>query len=302
MNEARIDTVTPKVNEMSGSNSTLTARLSHPLAKLAIEPPKKWVFVDFRELWESREVLYYLTWRDIKVRYKQSALGAAWILIQPLLTLIIFSILFGRVAKMPSEGVPYPLFMITGLIPWTLFSTSVPRGAESLVVNRQLLQKVYLPRLNLPLSRITGAFFDFLISLSLLAVMLVWYRVTPTLHLLYLPLFVLIALAASTGVVLWLSAINVRMRDVQRAVPFLVQVWFYGSPVAYSITIVKSKWRWLFGLNPMSGVVEGARWALLGTGSSPWLLVAISSAVAILILVTGALFFRKMEQTFADIV
>jgi len=273
-----------------------------PLAKMSIEPPKAWVSINFRELWGAREVLYYLTWRDIKVRYKQSVLGAAWILIQPLLTMVIFSILFGRVAKMPSDGVPYPIFMLSALIPWNLFSASLSRGPESLVANRQLLQKVYIPRLLLPLSRILGASFDFLISLSLLVVMLVWYRVSPSVHLLYLPLFLVIEMAGTTGAVLWLAAINVRKRDVERALPFLVQVWFYATPVSYPITIVSNKWRALFGLNPMCGVAEGARWALLGLKSSPWSLVATSSVVAFVLLVSGALFFRKMEQTFADIV
>lgn len=270
--------------------------------KVSIEPPRRWVFVDFRELWEAREVLYYLTWRDVKVRYKQSVLGAAWILLQPALTVVIFSLLFGRIARLPSDGVPYPVFVLTALIPWNLFATSVTRGPDCLVGNRQLLEKVYLPRLALPLSRIFGAVFDFLISLSLLVVMLAWYHIKPSIHIVYLPLFFIIAVAASTGVVFWLSAMNVRMRDIERAVPFLVQVWFYASPVVYSSTLVSNKWRVILGLNPMAGVVEGCRWALLGIKDSPWSLVATSAGVAVVLLVTGALFFRKMEQTFADIV
>jgi homopolymeric O-antigen transport system permease protein len=284
------------------SDSAQLAQFPHPLGQVSIEPAKRWVSVNFRELWDAREVLYYLTWRDIKVRYKQSALGVAWVLLQPLLTMVIFSILFGRVAKMPSEGVPYPIFILTALIPWTLFQTSVSRGPFSLVSNRQLVQKVYLPRLSLPLSNVFGAVFDFAISLLLLVPALAWYHVKPSLQILYLPVFLAIALMASTGIVLWLSAANVRVRDIERAVPFLVQVWFYATPVAYPITIVRSKWRLLFGLNPMSGVAEGCRWALLGVKTSPWPLVGVSSAVAIVLLVTGALFFRKMEQTFADVV
>jgi lipopolysaccharide transport system permease protein len=275
---------------------------AHPLARLSIEPAKPWPSVNFRELWAAREILYYLTLRDIKVRYKQSALGAAWILMQPLLTMVIFSILFGRVAKMPSDGVPYPIFMLTALIPWTVFATSVSRGPDGLVANRQLLEKVYFPRLVLPLSRIFGAVFDFVISLSLLAIVLAWYRIKPTWHVLYLPLFLVIGLAAATGVVLWLSAMNVRLRDIERALPFLVQVWFYATPVAYPITIVSNKWRTLFGLNPMAGVAEGARWSLLGTHGLSWPIVTVSSALAFLLLVSGTFFFRRLEQTFADIV
>lgn len=300
------------MTEMSNKPSTLNslatnlprppASLDHRLVKVSIEPPKPWLSVNFRELWEAREVLYYLTWRDIKVRYKQSALGAAWILIQPLLTLVIFSIFFGRVARMPSDGAPYPIFMFTALIPWTLFATSVSRGADCLVTNRQLLQKVYLPRLAVPLARIFGALFDFSISLSLLVVMLAWYRVKPSVHLAYLPLFLAIELAAAAGATFWLSAMDVRMRDIERAIPFFVQVWFYATPVAYPSSLVHGRWHKVFGLNPMAGVVEGCRWAMLGTKSSPWSLVAMSSVVAIALLLSGVLFFRKMEQTFADIV
>ena len=208
------------------SGSVQPELLPQPLAKVSIEPPKPWLSVNFRELWEARELLYYLTWRDIKVRYKQSALGAAWILLQPLATMVIFSIFFGRVARMPSDGVAYPIFILTALIPWNLFATSVSRGSDSLVGNRQLLQKVYLPRLALPLSRIFGALFDFLISFFLLVVMLAWYHIRPSGHVLYFPLFLAIAVAAATGTTFWLSAMNVRMRDIQQAVPFLVQIWF----------------------------------------------------------------------------
>jgi homopolymeric O-antigen transport system permease protein len=275
---------------------------THTLAKVSIDPPKRWVSIDFRELWEAREVLYYLTWRDIKVRYKQTALGAAWILLQPLATMVIYSILFGRVAKMPSEGVPYPIFILTALIPWNLFAAGLTRGADSLTSNSPLLKKVYLPRLVLPLSRILSGLIDFFLSFLLLVVMVAWYHIRPSAHALYLPFFLALAVAASTGATLWLSALNVRMRDIQQAVPFLVQLWFFASPVAYSSSLVKGRWHVIYGLNPMAGVVEGFRWALLGTRSLSASLVAISLAGSILLLVSGALFFRKMEQTFADIV
>ncbi len=271
------------------------------LSKVTIEPPKAWIGVNFRELWDAREVLYYLIWRDIKVRYKQTALGAAWIIVQPLATMVIFSIFFGRVAKMPSDGVAYPIFILTALIPWNLFATGVSRGSDSLLANSPLLKKVYLPRLALPLSRILGGLIDFVLSLVLLAVMLVFYRIRPSVHAFYLPLFLALALAAATGAALWLSAINVRMRDIQQGVPFLVQLWFFATPVAYPVSLIHGKWRILSGVNPMVGVVEGFRWALLGTTPAPALMIVLSCAVAVVLLVSGTLFFRRMEQTFADI-
>lgn len=275
---------------------------THTLLKVLIEPPKRWVSINFRELWEAREVLYYLTWRDIKVRYKQTALGAAWIVVQPLATMAVLSFVFGRVARMPSEGIPYPIFILTALIPWNLFATGLSRGSDSLVTNSPLLKRVYLPRLILPLSRILSGLIDFFLSFLVLVVMLAWYHIRPSVHALYLPLFLALAAAAATGMALWLSALNVRMRDVQQAVPFVVQLWFFVSPVAYSSSLVKGRWHAIYGLNPMAGVVEGFRWALLGTRSLPASLVAMSSIASVLLLVSGAFFFRKMEQTFADIV
>ena len=275
---------------------------THTFTEVTIEPPKRWVSINFRELWEAREVIYYLTLRDLKVRYKQTALGAAWILVQPLAAVVVYSLLFGRVAKLPSEGLPYPIFILTALIPWNLFATGVTRGADSLVASSPLLKKVYLPRLVLPLARILGGLIDFFLSFFLLIIMIAWYHVRPSGHVLYLPFFLALAVMAATGTAFWLSALNVRMRDVQQAVPFLVQLWFFVSPVAYSSSIVNSKWRLIYGLNPMAGVAEGFRWALLGTRSLPASMVAMSFATSILLLVTGAFFFRKMEQTFADIV
>jgi lipopolysaccharide transport system permease protein len=215
--------------------------------------------------------------------------------------MIVFSIVFGRVARMPSDGIAYPIFMLAALIPWNLFANVLTRGSDSLVANSALLRKVYLPRLAVPLARVFGALFDFMISLVFLIVMLLWYHIKPTAHLLYLPLFLAICVAAATGTVLWLSSLNVRIRDIQQAVPFLAQLWFFSTPVAYPGTLVPRKWHLIFGLNPMAGVVEGFRWALLGT-TSPWPWVAVASVVSTVLLVSGALFFRKMEQTFADIV
>jgi lipopolysaccharide transport system permease protein len=282
--------------------SLVVAAPMHNLEKVSIEPPKRWVSINYAELWEAREVLYYLALRDLKVRYKQTALGAAWILLQPLAAVVVYSLVFGRVAKLPSEGLPYPLFILTALIPWNLFATGVSRGAESLVASGPLLKKVYLPRLILPLARILGGLIDFFLAFFLLIIMIAWYHVRPTVHVLYLPFFLSLAVIAATGTAFWLSALNVRMRDIQQAVPFLVQLWFFVSPIAYSSSIVNPRWRLIYGLNPMAGIAEGFRWALLGTKSLPLSLVAMSSATSILLLVTGAFFFRKMEQTFADIV
>ena len=284
------------------AGNVVLASPPHTFAKVSIEPPKRWLSINFGELWEAREVLYYLTLRDLKVRYKQTALGAAWILIQPLAAVVVYSLLFGRVAKLPSEGLPYPIFILTALIPWNLFATGVSRGAESLVASSPLLKKVYLPRLVVPLARIFGGLIDFSLAFLLLIIMIAWYHIRPSVHVLYLPFFLAVAVMAATGTAFWLSALNVRMRDVQQAVPFLVQIWFFVSPVAYSSSLVNGRWRLIYGLNPMAGVVEGFRWTLLGTRSLPASMVGMSTAAAILLLVTGAFFFRKMEQTFADIV
>jgi len=282
--------------------SRLPALPSHALVKVSIEPAKKWVHINFRELWEARELLYSLISRDIKVRYKQTALGAAWIILQPLATMAVFSVIFGRVAKMPSDGVPYPIFLLTALIPWTLFSSGITRGSDSLISNAALLKKVYLPRLALPISKTFGGLIDFVLSFLVLVIVLAFYQIRPSLHMLYVPLFLLLVLAAATGLALWLSALNVRTRDVQQAVPFLVQLWFFATPVYYPSSLIPAKWRVLSGLNPMAGVLEGFRWALLGTNFPPYAMFALSAGVSVFLLVSGAVLFRKLEQTFADIV
>lgn len=271
------------------------------VGRVSIEPPRKWVRVNFREIWETREALYYLIWRDIKVRYKQTALGATWIIVQPLATMVIFSIFFGRVARMPSDGVPYPIFILTALVPWNLFASGISRGSDSLTANSALLKKVYLPRLTFPISRILGGLIDFVLSFALLLIMLAFYHIRLSIHALYLPVFLVLTLAAATGPALWLSAMNVRLRDIQQGVPFLVQLWFFATPVAYPSSMIKGRWQVLSGINPMAGVVEGIRWALLGTRSAHESMIFLSSAVAVILLVSGAFFFRRMEQTFADI-
>jgi lipopolysaccharide transport system permease protein len=267
-----------------------------------IEPSRGWVSLKLHELWEYRELLYFLTWRDIKVRYKQTALGAVWAILQPLLTALIFSLFFGKLAKMPSDGIPYPLFTFTALVPWTLFSNALSQSSNSLVSSSNLIKKVYFPRLASPVSTVIACLVDFAISFVILLCMILYYGVMPTARYLTLPFFVLLAIVASLGVGLWLSALNVQFRDVRHAVPFLVQVWLFASPIAYPSSLLSEPWRTVYGLNPMVGVVEGFRWALLGTSTAPGPMMAISASIAVILLVGGAFYFRRMEKTFADIV
>lgn len=253
-------------------------------------------------MWEYRELIYFMTWRDIKVRYKQSVLGAAWALIQPLFTMLVFSIFFGRLAKIPSQGVPYPLFTFTALVPWLFFSSGLTQSAESLVGNARLLTKVYFPRLVMPIATVFSNLIDFGIAFGVLILMMIIYGMTPPIQVLLLPLFLLLAIVTALGVGFWLSALNAKYRDVRYTLVFLVQAWLFATPVAYPSTLLSEPWRTLYGLNPMVGVVEGFRWSLLDVDTPPSLLVAASAAVAVTLLVGGAFYFRKLESTFADVV
>lgn len=275
---------------------------SGTLQVLRIKPSKGWVSLRLRELWEYRELLYFLTWRDVKVRYKQTVMGAAWAIIQPLFTMVVFSIFFGRLAKVPSDGVPYPIFSFAALVPWTLFSNGLNQSANSLVGNSNLLKKVYFPRLAIPISTVLATVVDFLVAMIVLFGMMAYYRIMPTLNSLWLPLFLLLALTTSLGVGLWLSALNVEFRDVRYAVPFLIQFWLFATPIAYPSSLLPEPWRTLFGVNPMVGVVEGFRWALLNTNGTPWKVMLTSSPIAVFLLLSGVFYFRRMEKTFADIV
>ena len=272
------------------------------LPTLRIAPSKGWVPLKLRELWEYRELLYFLVWRDIKVRYKQTALGATWAIIQPLLTMIVFSLFFGRLAKVPSDGIPYPIFSFAALVPWTFFANGLGQASNSLVGSGSLISKVYFPRLVIPLASVFSGIIDFLIAFVVLLAMMLYYGLAPTLNVLWLPLFLLLALITSLGVGLWLSALNVEYRDVRYVVPFITQFWLLATPIAYPSSLLHQPWRTIYGLNPMVGVVEGFRWALLRTNTAPGPIIAVSSAAAVLILVTGAFYFRRMEKTFADIV
>lgn len=276
---------------------------SKSLPEIVYEPSHGWSALKLGELWEYRELLFFLTWRDIKVRYKQAALGVTWAILQPLLTMVIFSVIFGQLAKLPSEGVPYPVFSYTALLPWQLFAGSLTRAGVSLVGNSNLITKVYFPRLLIPLSAVAAGLVDFVIAFVILLGLMFFYGISLTWNILWLPLLVLLALLTALAVSLWLSALNVQYRDVQYAIPFLVQAWMYASPVAYSTGLIPETgiWRIVYGLNPMAGVIQGFRWALLG-GNPPDILMAISTAMVLVLLVTGLFYFKKMERTFADVV
>ncbi len=269
---------------------------------LLIEPGKGWVSLKLNELWVYRELLYFLTWRDIKVRYKQTALGATWAIIQPLFTMLVFSVFFGRLAKIPSDGIPYPLFSFAALVPWTFFANGLGQASNSLVGNSNLLTKVYFPRLVIPISTVISGFIDFALSFAMLLLMMVYYGKAPTLNVIWLPFFLLLALVTALGVGLWLSALNVEYRDIRYVVPFITQFWMLATPIAYPSTMLSEPWRTIYGLNPMVGVVEGFRWALLDSGVGPGPMVTVSTIVSILVLISGAFYFKRMERNFADIV
>lgn len=257
--------------------------------------------IDFRELWRYRELLYFLTWREVKVRYKQTVLGFAWAIIQPFCMMIVFTLFFGTLAKIPSEGIPYPLFNYAALLPWTLFAEGIRRSSNSLVENINLVQKVYFPRLAMPLSGILSPVVDFAIAFTILIGMMFYYGYSPTPQVLWLPLFLLLAVLTALGVGLWLSAINVRYRDVRYTIPFIIQLWLFASPVVYSSSLLPESYRALYGLNPMAGVIEGFRWTLLGT-DPPGLLIAVSAMIVVALLISGAFYFRRSEKTFADVI
>jgi lipopolysaccharide transport system permease protein len=271
------------------------------LTRTVITNAQGWSGLELHELWEYRELLYFLVWRDLKVRYRQTALGALWAIIQPLFSMIIFSIFFGQLAKIPSDGVPYPVFTYTALLPWQLFAQSLAQASNSLINNGRLISKVYFPRLVIPFSSVLASVVDFGIAFTVLIGLMIYFGIVPGLTVLVLPLLLLLALVTSLGVGLWLSALNVRYRDIRYAVPFLVQFWMFATPVAYPSSLLSEPWRTVYGLNPMVGVVEGFRWALLGT-NPPGPMMVLSIIISLVIFVTGLFYFRHVEQTFADIV
>jgi lipopolysaccharide transport system permease protein len=270
--------------------------------RVVIRPSRGWVAINFREIWAYRELLYFLTWRDIKVRYKQTALGATWALLQPVATMLVFSIFFGRLAKMPSEGIPYPLFALSGLIPWQLFSYALTQSSNSVVANKNLVSKVYFPRLIVPLAAVLSGLVDFAIAFSALIVVMLYYGFTPGLAIVAIPFAIMLTVLTALAVGLWLSALNVRYRDVQYTIPFLTQFWMFVTPIAYPASIVPEQFRLLYGINPMSGVVECFRWALFGRTGVSSSLILISTVVVLATFAGGMAYYRKVERTFADLV
>jgi lipopolysaccharide transport system permease protein len=269
---------------------------------LRIQPPLARVSLGLKELWEHRELLFFLVWRDIKVRYKQTVLGVAWAILQPLLTMLVFSLFFGRLAKVPSDGVPYPLFAFAALVPWMFFANGLQQSSNSLVGSSNLITKVYFPRLAIPIASVMSGILDLALSGVMLGILIGINKRMPTGNVIWLPAFVLLAFSTSLGVGLWLSALNVRYRDVRYAVPFLTQFWLFATPIAYPSSLLSEPWHTLFGLNPMVGVVEGFRWAILGTRSSVGPVLALSAIASILLLLSGLYYFRKTEASFADVV
>lgn len=267
-----------------------------------IVPSRGWVALQLEELWAYRELLYFLIWRDVKVRYKQTALGAAWAILQPIFTMIVFSLFFGQLGKMPSDGIPYPLFSFAALVPWTYFSHGLSQASNSLVGSANLIKKVYFPRLSIPIASVASGLIDFMLAFLVLIGMIVYYGIVPTINVIWLPLFLLLTLITALGVSLWLSALNVHFRDVRHVIPFLTQLWLFATPIAYPSSLLSEPWRTLYSLNPMVGVVEGFRWALLGTSTAPGPMIIVSSTAAVVILVSGVFYFRRMEKTFADVV
>jgi lipopolysaccharide transport system permease protein len=272
------------------------------LPVLRIAPSQGWVSLQLKELYAYRELLYFLIWRDVKVRYKQTALGAAWAIIQPFFTMLVFSLFFGRLAKMQSDGLPYPVFAYAALVPWTFFAQGLSQASDSLVGSANLIRKVYFPRLAIPVGTVAGGVVDFALAFGVLLLMMFYYGVRPGWQIVWLPLLLLLALVTALGVGLWLSALNVKFRDVKYVVPFVTQFWMFLTPIAYPSSLLPEVWRPVYALNPMVGVVEGFRWALLGTDTAPGPMLGVSATVALLLLVSGAFVFRRMEKSFADVV
>lgn len=282
-------------------SATLSVR---PLPRLRIQATPGWKALNLRELWQFRELLWFLALRDIKVRYKQTVLGVAWAVLQPLLAMLLFSVFFGRLGGFDQKtaDVPYPVFVLCGLVPWQLFSYALTQASNSVVAEQRLLTKVYFPRLLIPISPILSGLVDFGISIVLLAGLMAYYGVLPGVAVLALPFFMLFAVLAALAVGLWLSAVNAIYRDVRYTIPFLIQFWLFATPIAYPSSIVPPSWQWVYGLNPMVGVVEGFRWSLIGGDQPPWPAVVVSFLVVLALLISGLYYFRRMEKTFADVV
>jgi lipopolysaccharide transport system permease protein len=297
---AGAETLFPPV-EASGQEAPVEGE-SAAVPITRIRPSRGWVRLNLGELWEHRELLYFLVWRDLKVRYKRTTIGVAWAVLQPFLAMVVFSIFFGRFAGIPSDGVPYPIFAYAALVPWMYFANALTGATSAVVEHQAMISKVYFPRLFLPAAPVVGGLVDLAIALLVLLGMMLVFGIIPSFQIITVPAFLLLMVAAAFAVGLWLSALNALFRDVRYAVPFLVQFWLFASPVAYPSSIVPEPWRLVYGLNPMAGVIEGLRWALLGTGEAPGPIVVVSMAAVLLLLVSGLMFYRRVERVFADVV
>jgi len=280
----------------------MTEIIKHEPTTIYIKPTTGFAALNLRDMWIYRELIYFMIWREIKVRYKQTMLGAAWAIIQPVLTMIVFTFLFGRIAKLPTDGdIPYPIFSYTALLPWGLFVAALNQASRSLTSNQNMVSKIYFPRLVLPLASVLSGLIDFVIAFVILIGLMIYYHIAPSINVIWaLPLFLLLTIITALGIALWLSAINVRYRDVNYALPFMTQFWLFATPVAYSSNLISEKWQLAYMLNPMAGVVNGFRWALLGVGNGPDAGLWISVGIALLVLISGLFYFRNMEKTFAD--
>jgi lipopolysaccharide transport system permease protein len=284
------------------STAARSTSLAHaPVPVMRITPPTRWWVLPFAELWDFRELVYFFVWRDIKIRYKQTAIGAAWAVLQPFLMMLVFSLFFGKLANIGSDGLPYPIFYYSALLPWMYFAAALQNSTNTIVENQRLITKVYFPRLALPLSSVLSGLVDFGVSFLMFVAMMIYYGIRPTAAMVWFPAFLLLAILTALGTGLWLSALNAIYRDVRYVLPFLVQFWLFASPVVYPVSRVPAKWRWLYGLNPMAGVIEGFRWSLTGRGNPPGRLILISSGVVLIVLLTGIAYFQKMETTMADV-
>ncbi len=284
--------------------ATVPAAAGEPenLPVIRIQPSRGWVSLQLDELWKYRELIYFFAWRNVKIRYKQTVMGASWAIIQPFFTMLVFSLFFGRLAKMPSDGIPYPIFSYAALVPWTFFAHGLAQGSNVLVTSPNLLKKVYFPRLAMPIATVFSGVIDFALAFVVLLLMMWYYGIVPTLNVFWLPFLLLLALITALGVAFWFSAMNVLFRDVRYTIPFLTQFWLFATPIAYPSSLLDEPWRTIYAINPMAGVVEGFRWALLGTETAPSFMIIVSSAAALALFISGAYYFRRMEKTFADVV
>jgi len=270
---------------------------------VTIKPVKGWVPLNLKDLWHYHELIYFLTWRDLKVRYKQSVLGVLWAILKPFMNMVVFTIFFGELAKIPSDGIPYPIFSYTGLLPWGFFAAALEVSARSMLQSGSMVSKIYFPRIIVPLSSVFANLVDFLIAFVILIGMMIFYQITPTINVLWLPVFILLAMITAIGVGLWFSALLVMYRDVNYLLPFITEIWKFVSPVVYSATLIPEKWQWLYSINPMAGVVSGFRWALLGKPETiSFGSLAISAGISLVIFISGLYFFRRMERIFADMI